>query len=60
MTPKRPRDVNQLAKRLVEEATGEAEPQREAPSKDPEAVKRGKARAKRLSPQRRRDRPKGS
>ncbi len=58
MTPKRPRDVNQLAKRLVEEATGEAELQREAPSKDPE--KRGKARAKRLSPQRRRDRPKGS
>ncbi len=52
MTPKRPRDVNQLAKRLVEEATGEAEPQREAPSKDPEAVKRGKARAERLSPQR--------
>lgn len=30
---KRPRDMNQLAKQLVDEATGEAELQREPPEK---------------------------
>lgn len=58
---KRPRDLNQLAKRLVEESTGEqpsAEPP-VAPEKDPAAVslgrrgglKGGKARAEKLSPE---------
>jgi hypothetical protein len=51
--PKRPRDVNELAKQLVDEATGEAEPQREPPAKDAAAVGRGKARAEKLSPERR-------
>lgn len=52
MSPsKRPRDVNELAKRLVDEATGEAEPQREPPEKAPGAVERGKARAEKLSPE---------
>ena len=53
MPAKRPRDVNELAKQLVDEATGEAEPQRGAPTKDPEAVKRGKARGESLTPERR-------
>jgi len=62
--PKRPRDLNQLAKRLVDEATGqtppEPKPERE---KNPAAValgrlgglKGGKARAEKLSPDRRRE-----
>jgi len=57
---KRPRDVNQLARQIVDEATGEAEPTPE-PTKDPAAVelgrrgglKGGKARAKKLSAKRR-------
>lgn len=60
---KRPRDLNQLAQRLVQEATGEAPPA-EPPAereKDPAAValgrrgglKGGKARAAKLSPQER-------
>jgi hypothetical protein len=53
MPPKRPRDVNSLAKKIVDEATGEADPQREPPTKDPEAVKRGKARAASLPAARR-------
>lgn len=60
--PKRPRDTNQLAKFIVDLATGEAE---EAPSpdegKDPAAValgrkgglKGGKARADSMTPERR-------
>lgn len=55
MPAKRPRDVNELAKRLVDEATGEAEPQRKPPAKHPEAVKRGKARGESLTPERRRE-----
>ena len=57
---KRPRDLNALAKSIVDEATGEA---KEAPSngKDPAAVARGrkggerggKARAGKLTPERR-------
>lgn len=47
-TPKRPRDMNQLAKRIVEIATGERE--EDEPEKvDPAARKRGKARAKALT-----------
>jgi hypothetical protein len=54
---KRPRDVNELAKRLVDEATGEAAPYDPDAGKDPAAValgrkgglKGGRARAERLS-----------
>jgi hypothetical protein len=54
--PKRPRDLNQLAKLLTEQATGGA-PQEAPPEKNPAAValgrlgglKGGKARAKALS-----------
>ncbi|MDQ3677756.1 MAG: histone H1 [Actinomycetota bacterium] len=60
---KRPRDLNQLAQRLVQEATGEAPPE-EPPverDKDPAAValgrrgglKGGAARAQKLSPEER-------
>jgi hypothetical protein len=57
--PKRPRDVNQLAKQIVDEATGQAEPVED--TRDPLAVelgrrgglKGGKARAEKLSPERR-------
>lgn len=63
MTPKRPRDVNELAKMLVDEATGERTPEAESDGKDPAAVelgrkgglKGGKARAAKLSPERRRE-----
>jgi len=56
--PKRPRDANQLAKRVVDLSTGQAKEELAAPSgKDPAAValgrkgglKGGKARAKSLS-----------
>ena len=61
-TPKRPRDANQLAKSIVDIATGEAE--EETPiddGKDPAAValghkgglKGGKARAEKLTPEQR-------
>ncbi len=58
---KRPRDVNQLAKRLVDEATGEAEPVDPDAGKDPAAValgrkgglKGGKARAEKLTAEQR-------
>jgi hypothetical protein len=60
---RRPRDVNELAKRLVEEATGDAEPFDPDAGKDPAAValgrkgglKGGKARAAKLTPEQRRD-----
>ncbi len=48
--PQRPRDLNQLAKRIVDITTGEAS--EEAPT-DPKARKRGEARAAKLSPERR-------
>lgn len=59
---KRPRDVNQLARQVVDEATGEA-PAEPEPTKDPAAVelgrkgglKGGKARAEKLSPERRKE-----
>ena len=58
---KRPRDANQLAKSIVDIATGEAEDKPEDEGKDPAAValgrkgglKGGKARAEKLSPERR-------
>lgn len=57
---KRPRDLNAMAKAIVDEATGEAPPNPEV-GKDPAAVelgrrgglKGGKARAAKLSPERR-------
>jgi hypothetical protein len=63
-TPKRPRDLNQWAKRMVDLATGEVrdrEPTAEEQGKDPAAVslgrkgglKGGKARAESMSPARR-------
>ena len=62
--PKRPRDPNQLAKRIIEIATGETpdrEPTPEEQGKDPAAVslgrrgglKGGKARAANMTAQRR-------
>ncbi len=64
--PKRPRDPNQLAKRIADIATGEAtdrEPTPEEQGKDPAAValgrrgglKGGKARSAKMSPERRRE-----
>lgn len=58
---KRPRDPNEMAKSIVEEATGPTEPQPEEPAKDPAAVelgrrgglKGGKARAAKLSAKKR-------
>lgn len=50
--PKRPRDTAQLAKFMVEMATGERP--KDAPVQDDAAaVERGKARAKKLSPRKR-------
>ncbi len=59
--PKRPRDPNQLAKRIVDIVTGEAEDETPNKGKDPAAVdlgrrgglKGGKARAAKLSKKRR-------
>ncbi len=63
--PKRPRDLNQLAKRIVDESVGEAQPEpaNDGSGKNPAAValgrlgglKGGKARADSLSKQRRRE-----
>jgi hypothetical protein len=58
---KRPSDVNELAKRLVDEVTGEAPPFDPDAGKDPAAValgrkgglKGGKARAAKLTPEQR-------
>jgi len=58
---KRPRDVNELARRLVDEATGEAPPLDPDEGKDPAAValgrkgglKGGKARAANMTPEQR-------
>lgn len=55
--PKRPRDTNQLAKSIVDIATGEAEEEQPNAGKDPAAValgrkgglKGGKARAQKLT-----------
>jgi len=63
--PKRPRDIAQLAKFIVDQATGQEPAKTEKPEreKNPAAValgklggaKGGKARAKALSPERRRE-----
>ncbi len=61
--PKRPRDGNQLAKSIVDIATGEHEDSAPDEDKDPAAVslgrkggkKGGKARAESLSPERRKE-----
>jgi hypothetical protein len=58
---KRPRDVNELARRLVDEATGEAPPFDRNEGKDPAAVelgrrgglKGGRARAEKMTPEER-------
>jgi hypothetical protein len=60
---RRPRDVNELAKRLVDEATGDAEPFDPNAGKDPAAValgrkgglKGGKARAAKMTADERRE-----
>jgi len=60
--PKRPRDPNQLAAAVVAEAVGDAPPE-ELDTRDPAAVslgrrgglKGGKARAEKLSPERRKE-----
>lgn len=60
---KRPRDANELAKAIVDEATGTAPPATAEPEKNPAAValgrlgglKGGKARAKKLSAAKRRE-----
>ncbi|WFU42616.1 RNA-binding protein [Bradyrhizobium sp. CB82] len=60
MTPKRPRDPNQLAKSIIDIATGQKpdrDPTPEEQGKDPAAAamgkKGGKARADNLSPEKR-------
>ncbi|MEM1356363.1 MAG: histone H1 [Planctomycetota bacterium] len=61
--PKRPRDANQLAKLMVDLATGEADEADPDAGKDPKAVERGKAgglkggkaRAEKLSKERRKE-----
>ncbi len=60
MTPKRPRDPNQLAKSIIDIATGEKpdrDPTPEEQGKNPSAValgkKGGKARAHAMTPERR-------
>jgi len=61
--PKRPRDGNQLAKSIVDLSTGEAEEENPDEGKDPSAValgrkgglKGGKARADRLTPEKRKE-----
>lgn len=51
-TPKRPRDVNQLAKRIVAISTGEESDDATAPV-NPQHAKRGTARAASLTPRQR-------
>jgi hypothetical protein len=51
-TPARPRDQNQLAKRIVDLSTGEAT-EEDTPGPDPAAVERGNARAAKLTPEQR-------
>lgn len=60
MTPKRPRDPNQLAKSIIDIATGQKpdrDPTPEERGKDPAAAalgsRGGKARASNMSPERR-------
>ena len=54
--PKRPRDTNQLAKAIVDIATGEVEERGPAATNEPQrrgGLTGGKARAERLTPERR-------
>jgi hypothetical protein len=51
-TPNRPREVNQLAKRIVDISTGEAPDDAPAPT-NPSASGRGNARAAKLTPEQR-------
>jgi hypothetical protein len=59
--PKRPRDANQLAKAIVDIATGESDKEDTIVEKDPDAValgrrgglKGGRARARKLTPEQR-------
>jgi hypothetical protein len=51
--PKRPRDVNSLAKQIVDEAMGEAEHQNLPSRKEEAAIKRGNARSASLPAARR-------
>ena len=61
--PKRPKDTNELAKLIVDIATGDTEEKDPNEGKDPAAVslgrkgglKGGKARAEKLTPEQRRD-----
>ncbi len=53
-TPKRPRDLNQLAKRIVDLSVGEATDDAPEPTpKQERAAKGGKARASKLGPKER-------
>jgi hypothetical protein len=52
-TPKRPRDPNQLAKAIVDLATGEAEDKKPLESARKGGLKGGAARAKSLTPRER-------
>ncbi len=53
-TPKRPRDMSQLAKHIVDITTGEGADEDESPSiYEERAAKGGKARASRLTPEER-------
>lgn len=53
-TPPRPRDVSQLAKRIVDISTGDVSDEKETPTPEEErASKGGEARAKALSPEER-------
>ena len=52
--PKRPRDVSQLAKRIVDISTGQVADEAPAPVNE-KAAKRGAARAAKLSPAERRE-----
>jgi hypothetical protein len=51
--PKRPRDPAQLAKMIVDIATGEVEDKRSTPARANAGAKGGKARASHLTPEQR-------
>jgi len=53
-TPERPRDVSQLAKRIVDISTGQVADESPAPVSE-KAAKRGAARAAKLTPEKRRE-----
>lgn len=63
MKTKRPRDISQLAKLIVDQATDEEKPVEEQPQKNKAAqelgrlggLKGGKARAEKLTPERKRE-----